>query len=487
VADRPGGPSAPGPSGPGLGVVVAVTGAWEAPLVADLDRSRELLVLRRCADVAELLAAVGTGRARALLVSADLHRLDRAVVARVRAAGVAVVALAAPAALVEQEPRLRALGVDAVLAADAPAAEVAAAVHAVVGAPADHTAPGGGRPLRAAEGVPAGPGRRADLADPADALAPEPAAGGADPFAALLEEDPTGARPRGRLVAVWGPAGSPGRTTVAVETAAELAAAGDDVLLADADTHAACVAQVLGVLDESPGLAAACRAAGTGALDGAALQRLSVEVVPRLRLLSGIARSARWPELSTSSLERVWEVARERARWVVVDLAAPLEADEELVFDTAAPRRNGATLGTLAAADVVLVVGTADAVGLQRLVRGLADLAEAVPDAATPRVVVTRVRASSVGAGPETRVRDAVRRFAGVADPVLVPDDRPALDAALLAGRTLAETAPRSPARTALAGLAASLRAEGGAGPGPTPRGRRWWRAGSGRGRRRAG
>ena len=40
---------------------------------------------------------------------------------------------------------------------------------------------------------------------------------------------------------------------------------------------------------------------------------------------------------------------------------------------------------------------------------------------------------------------------------MLVPDDRPALDAALLAGRTLTECAPDSPARIALARLAATL------------------------------
>ena len=42
---------------------------------------------------------------------------------------------------------------------------------------------------------------------------------------------------------------------------------------------------------------------------------------------------------------------------VVVDCAAPLEQDEELVFDTAAPRRNAATLVALECADEVVVVG----------------------------------------------------------------------------------------------------------------------------------
>jgi Flp pilus assembly CpaE family ATPase len=44
-----------------------------------------------------------------------------------------------------------------------------------------------------------------------------------------------------------------------------------------------------------------------------------------------------------------------------------------------------------------------------------------------------------------------------VDDVVLVPDDVPALDAALLSGRTLAEASPGSPARLAYQQLAQRL------------------------------
>ena len=76
----------------------------------------------------------------------------------------------------------------------------------------------------------------------------------------------------------------------------------------------------------------------------------------------------------------------------VVDCAFALEADEEISFDTMAPRRNGATLAVLAEADVVLAVGSCDPAGLERLIRGLAELADAVP-AASPQVVLNRCRA----------------------------------------------------------------------------------------------
>jgi hypothetical protein len=60
---------------------------------------------------------------------------------------------------------------------------------------------------------------------------------------------------------------------------------------------------------------------------------------------------------------------------------------------------------------------------------------------------------------------DALARFGGVDDVLLVPDDRPAYDTAMLAGRLLIEVVPSSPARRPLIELAATLEAELAAGP----------------------
>jgi MinD-like ATPase involved in chromosome partitioning or flagellar assembly len=246
-----------------------------------------------------------------------------------------------------------------------------------------------------------------------------------------------------------------------VSLAAELAASGHETLLVDADTYAASIGQVLGLLDEAPALAAAARAADPGSLDVPALSRLAPEVTPGLRVITGLASAHRWTELRPGSLSRVLALARSLGQWCVVDVASGLEQDEELVYDTAAPRRNGATRTALEDADLVVAVGTADPVGLQRLVGGLHDLAEVGrrPDV----VVVTRLRASAVGTrslspgGPARRVGEALQRYAGVDDLVLVPDDVPALDAALLLGRTLVEAAPASAARLAYQQLAQRL------------------------------
>ena len=427
-------------------VLTAVSNAlWEAELVAAFERGDlGVTVVRRCVDLADLLATASAGTARAALLSADLRRLDREALTRLAAAGVAVVGLVPPGDEAA-DLRLRQLGVRTVLPADAGPAVISAAVLAAVD---------GGGP---------GPAPTA-LADPRAALPdlPElpdlPRQSGAGSTTGRPGEDgdrPGGAA-RGRVVAVWGPTGAPGRTTVAVGVAAELAGLGCSTLLVDADVYGGVVAQVLGLLDESPGLAAACRAGNAGALDLAGLARLSRSVTPSLRLLSGIARADRWPELRPAALEVVLDLARDLAVLTVVDCGFGLEQDEELAYDTLAPRRNGATLTALAEADVVLAVGSADPVGLARLVRGLSELREALPGVA-PRVVVNRVRSGAVPGRAGDAVRAALLRYAGVTEAVLVPHDLAALDAALASGRTLAETAPGSPARSVLLDLARDL------------------------------
>jgi Flp pilus assembly CpaE family ATPase len=410
-------------------VLTAVSDAvWEAQLVAALGRGDHgVAVVRRCVDLPDLLATAATGQARAVLLSADLRRLDREALTRIAVAGVAVVGLVPPGDE-DAERRLRQLGVSAVLPADATAESISAAV------------------VEAVVALTPAPLDLSGLADPRAALP-------ASPAPADEAQLPVGT---GRLIAVWGPTGAPGRTTLAVGLAAELAALGWPALLVDADVYGGVVAQVLGLLDESPGLAAACRQANNGQLDGAALARLARELAPGLRVLTGIARADRWPELRPSALEVVLGLARSLAAVTVVDCGFALEQDEELAYDTMAPRRNGATLAVLEQADTVVVVGTADPVGLQRLVRGLSELKEAVPGLA-PTVVVNRLRSSAIPGDAEREVRTALQRYAGVDALTVVPQDTEALDAALVGGRTLTESAPGSPARQAIQGLAAAL------------------------------
>jgi Flp pilus assembly CpaE family ATPase len=236
----------------------------------------------------------------------------------------------------------------------------------------------------------------------------------------------------------------------------EAARLGVSTLLVDGDVYGGVVAQVLGLLDESPGLAGAARLAGAGTLDLAALVRLAWAVRPQLRVLTGLSRADRWPELRPGAVSTVLEEARRLAELVVVDCSFNLEDDEELSFDTAAPRRNGATLAVLDAADTVLCVSGADPVALQRSVRALDDLRDVLPNA-EPVLVVNQLRRGPVPGDPRTEIAAAMERFTGRDVAYFLPVDRDAADAALASGRTLAEVAPRSPLRTAVRSLAAAV------------------------------
>lgn len=399
------------------GVLCAVRGHGEQDVVRALGSApTHLRVSRRCADLAELLGAADAGRGRVAVVSADLPGVDREAVRHLHGSGAWVVLLA------DADGRAGAdsLGADVVLAPERAAEHVLEVVRRLVD-----------------EGVAPAPG-------PADAGAPA---------------DTGPPAPPGRLVAVWGPTGAPGRTTLAVNLAAEIAGRGGApagqvaALLVDADTYGGTVAQTLGLLDEAPGIAAATRTGTTGRLDGVTLAALTPQLENGLRVLTGISRPERWPELPVAGVELVWDAARELAAHVVVDCGFSLEQDEALSYDTRAPRRNGVTLSALDAADVVVVVGTGDPIGLQRLVRGLAELETVVP-AVRRVVVVNRVRASASGARPEAAIRDALARYAGVTDVHLLPEDQLTCDGAVLAARTLTEHDPTGRLTRAIGALA---------------------------------
>jgi Flp pilus assembly CpaE family ATPase len=196
------------------------------------------------------------------------------------------------------------------------------------------------------------------------------------------------------------------------------------------------------------------------------LVRLAWTVRPQLRVLTGLARADRWPELRPRAVAAVLEEARRLAEVTVVDCAFSLEDDEELSFDTAAPRRNGATLAVLEAADTVLCVSGADPVALQRSIRALDELRDVLPDV-EPVLVVNQVRPGPVPGDPRREIAEALERFAGREVRFFLPADRRATDAAIAAGRALAEVAGGSPLRAGLRALAAALAEV------PVPAGRR--------------
>jgi Mrp family chromosome partitioning ATPase len=208
-------------------------------------------VVRRCVDLADLLATAATGQAQG---RAAVGRPAPPRPRRARPAGASRASRSSGSCRPgdeEAERRLRA-------ARRAPRAAVGQHARGPVqrGAAGGH----GAQPPSAGERAAlADPGALPDLPPP-----PEP-----------VDVPDTGSG-TGPLVAVWGPTGrARAAPRVAVTLASELAALDHPTALVDADVYGGVVAQVLGLLDESPGLAAACRLANTGALDLPALAGLA--------------------------------------------------------------------------------------------------------------------------------------------------------------------------------------------------------------------
>ncbi|RLZ02560.1 hypothetical protein CWC38_10470 [Kocuria tytonicola] len=480
-----------------ISVVTLGSSTWE--LVDRLERLHgDVTVVRRCLELADLLACAHTGMAQAALVAEGAEDLTASILEQLAVNGLRVLVVEG-----HDSSRLARLGVEAVPSGVSGEDLAARLEHAVdqpfpdrtadsssdiPAPPSAHDEPAttssGARP----PGVPAGPGPAGSAPTGRSGVVGRgPAVDAGSRRAGDDGEDETEWVPDAhenapvhesapdphRVVAVWGPAGAPGRTVTALNVAAEAALLGHRVLLVDADTCAASVAASLGMLDETAGLAQACRLADQGRLDREGLARCvsAVSVAgTTLDVLTGITRADRWPEVRGLALDTVLERAREEYGLVVVDTAFSLESDEEISTDFLAPRRNAGTLGAVAAADTVLAVGAADTLGIPRLVKALPELEEAAPDVRVV-VVVNKLRAAAAGRSAAAFVVEAWRRFSpGHAIAGTLPWDPAACDDALLAGAVLAETAPRSALRQEFTSLARRLVADGGpptvAGPG---------------------
>ncbi len=384
-------------------VLIAAAGAaWESAALAALSAPRDITVLKRCVDVDDLLATAATGQADVAVVGLDAPGFDLAAVDRLRASGVRPVGVASGGSQDTSGFRAGRAGVTSVLAED-------------LDGLLDRV-------------------RSADHDD--DDLAPEGAAGPAE-FEQSGEPDHVpGQGPRGRTIAVWGPAGAPGRTTIAAGLAAVLAERAPTVLV-DADPYGGAVAQALGVLDEVSGLLSASRLAASNGV-GEALGSVSRALHGRLSVVTGLPRADRWVEVRDGTVEALVDAASPRHH-VVLDVGFSLERDQ---FDLGGRRgRNDLTLEALAAADEVIVVATPDPIGLSRLARGLVEFRETVGEKPI-RLVVNRMR-PSLG-WSEREVTTMVEGFARPLGVHFLPEDAACVDAALVSGRTLCEAAPDS-------------------------------------------
>ena len=473
---------------PGAGLLLALSGDDADILRALSQAGSGLCVVRRCADLPELLSAGMAGLASFALLDTGFDEIDRTVLDRLARAGLSGLLLVES----HEEERWRSAGWP-VLRRDTEPGRICSALQDLVrrggASSAVSAGPEGTSTDWLSATTPASTDSNAaaqeaawleelwrqspDSPEGGTAFSQPPptspeTAGGQGPRqsprrdrepAAMDMPEPafpdvmsrTDDEPDGRIVLVWGPHGAPGRSTVSASLAHGLAACGGAILV-DADVEAPSLVQLLGMPEDSSALAGAARLATHGRLDAESFRRVLAPVGDELFLLGGLGRSGRWRELPPASMTEVWAQCRRAAAWTVVDVAGG-PADDDVDDFTLEPGRGAVTADLVSHADVILVVGGADPVGVRRLLQLLDEMGASMNPAGRVEVVINRVRASAAGPSPQQALREALARFGGLEDIVLLPDDAATADACLLQGCTVLEQAPASALGKALSAL----------------------------------
>ncbi len=330
---------------------------------------QEDLIARRCADLAEVIAGVEAGLATSVLLAGNEPGLDLSVVSRLRHHGVriGVVPNGRPVS------DLRALGVEVVSEG-----ELVSFVR------------------------------------------------GAKTVTDVVEDVE-----RGRMIAVWGPGGSTGRSALV----RDLASVMSDVIVVDADTHRPSLTQMFG-LEEMSAIVALARHIEQGRNPEELIDTLLADLPGKngvRRLLAGLNTGERWRELPRVVVDRMWEPLTRRSQIVLVDLSGGMDARSERVD------RFATTRSALEAADVVLHVGRGTPVGLRRFVEHIDAVGE--DHEATHRgVVITAPKA--LGIDGEAKVRDLLADAPIPCE--IIRGDRDRLDTCELTMKPMPMAYPRS-------------------------------------------
>jgi len=283
----------------------------------------------------------------------------------------------------------------------------------------------------------------ADIADLLEPLSIRPAPG------------PVPRHSRGRVIAVWGPKGAPGRTTVAVEIAAEIARTQARTALIDGDTYGGDVAQMLAVVEELPTIVWAAQTASEDGLDEATV----ASVLRRTDtngpiLLPGINRSELWTDITSFGWARLLEVFEALFAYTVVDIGFGIDVDERVQFD-----RHRVARQTIMSANHTVAVCRADPIGIKTFLWSFERLKE-LCDLDDVYIVANRV-----APGDADEVGYVLKKHLGKRPLVFLPnrgaDARAAIDRGVPIGQLKSSGEFSSAIRDLASALGASVPARG--------------------------
>lgn len=225
-----------------------------------------------------------------------------------------------------------------------------------------------------------------------------------------------------QIIAVTGPHGSTGKTTVAINIALELSAERFKVLLIDADLEGPSVANYFCLADIPAGLAGAIRIAGQHRFDQAQLERLSVQVPKTLvTILPGVI-SSQPIEITSEAVKEILETAKESVDFVVLDTGSLRPRLNQELVDLCQEM--------ISLANQVVLVAAADPIGIYRLLR-LEPTVLALSE--NPKLVINRLR-NSVIAQAKSEIKTTLAGLGEIAITAFLPDDPVHVDQATRLG-----------------------------------------------------
>lgn len=265
----------------------------------------------------------------------------------------------------------------------------------------------------------------------------------------LIRPEPTAGLAPGRIIAVWGPPGAPGRTTIALAAAWALASRGQRVVLIDGDTYAPALAPALGLTPSQPGVIAASRMARLDGCDATALMATTIPYTHdgvSCAVMTGLRSPAQFADCPGTVWPRVLTTLTEAGYLVVIDVAAPLEHFPHEVVG--GPVRNALTMATLESADVVLAVARATPLSILRLSRSWPRFRELAP-AAGVEVVLNALPTHSEKVLEEST--HALWQFTGIDRVLPISHDRTLVQPRDSGAEALSASARRGALASALA------------------------------------